>query len=144
MHACTHARTHTHTHTHTHTDTHTHRHRQTDTHTHTHTDTHTHTRTHTHTTVTVYMIVQLLALSSLRVGVGSRGVACELTGSRGWLDMRLRARREELLLRLGMASRLTDTSVVMWKTSLTLFTHIRDEHSTYATAPSSRARELPW
>lgn len=98
---------------------------------------------HVQVCVLVYMTVQLLALSSLRVGADSRGVACEVTGSRGWLDMRLRVRREELLLRLGAGPRLTDTRVVTWKTSRTLFTHMRDEHSTYATAPSSRARRLP-
>lgn len=89
------------------------------------------------------MTLQLLALSFLSVGEGSRGVVWELIGSRGWWEMRLRVRREELRFRPG-AGRLTDARVVMWKTSRTLFTHIREEHSTYATAPSSRARRLPW
>ena len=58
------------------------------------------------------MTMQLLALSFLGVGEGSRGVARELIGSRGWWDMRLRARREELRLSPG-AGRLTEASVVM-------------------------------
>lgn len=89
------------------------------------------------------MTLQLLALSFLSVGEGSRGVVRELIGSRAWWDMRLRVRREELRLSPGVG-RLTEASVVMWKTSRTLFTHVRDEHSTYATAPTSRARRLPW